>query len=87
MALIETFFFFPGHRVFVHVYSFSVGHHCLFYLQDNPPHLSRMGKGDARCFQSQISKSHLFTISAFSWEPLNGRCSTSLALEPARLGR
>lgn len=86
--LTETFvflFFLSGHHVFLHVYSFSVGHHFLFYLQDNPLNLWH-GKGDARCLQRKISKSHLCVISAFPWDSGKCRWSPPLTLEAAFLG-
>ena len=64
---IETcfFLFLSGHCVFVHVYSYSVGHHCLFYLQSNPPYSLQNIKTNARFFQKHNSKFPLFQMSDF----------------------
>lgn len=63
------FLFLLGHRVFVHVYCYSVGHHCLFNLQSNPPYLSQYD--NARFFWRHNGKFHLFLLSVFLWASWN----------------
>lgn len=67
------FFFLSGHCVFVHVYSYSAGHHCVFYLQSTLPCLSWLYMEKAWLFQSHNSKFYLFQISALPWASWNHR--------------